>query len=208
MNQQDQNWTNQIMLTYFCFSYLISWHHMIGTNSIPHLHEQHHSPVGRDPIGEVRGWSVVQTVLRLRWWKHLDADVYGAFLRLRKRNLLLQVSTMTSHFSLSPSLVEAVFAFSVPFPFQLGVVGDVSITVSSLDVLVFREEADNRRISQMPNTTWLDGWLCVSKWTVGNDGGAIFGSSVFFLRPKMWSGRTFGVGFWCPIWNRLLGWFS
>lgn len=55
---------------------------------------------GRDPDSEIRGWQMVETVLRLRRWQYLDADLYRTFLRIRERYLFLQVSTYKISFDI------------------------------------------------------------------------------------------------------------
>lgn len=46
---------------------------------------------GRNPDSEIRGWQMVETVLRLRGWQYLDADLHRTLLRIRQRYLLFQV---------------------------------------------------------------------------------------------------------------------
>lgn len=61
-----------------------------------HVHvernDAHGTGGGRDIDSEIRGWKMVETLLRLRGWKYLDVDVHRPLLRLRQRYLLLQVS--------------------------------------------------------------------------------------------------------------------
>jgi len=47
---------------------------------------------GRHAGCEIWGWQMVKTLLRLRRGQHLDANLHGAVLWLRERNLSLQVS--------------------------------------------------------------------------------------------------------------------
>lgn len=46
---------------------------------------------GRNSVCEVRRWKMVETLLRLWRWKHLDADIHSAIFRLREWNLFFQV---------------------------------------------------------------------------------------------------------------------
>ena len=60
--------------------------------SFSRIHQQHRTAGGRNPIGQVRGRTMVKAVLRLWRWQYLDADVHGTLLRLREWDVLFQVS--------------------------------------------------------------------------------------------------------------------
>lgn len=60
--------------------------------SFSRIHQQHRTAGGRNPIGQVRGRTMVKAVLRLWRRQYLDADVHGTLLRLREWDVLFQVS--------------------------------------------------------------------------------------------------------------------
>jgi hypothetical protein len=60
--------------------------------SLSFIFERQRANCRGDFVGEVRGRTLVEAILRLRRRQHLDADLHGSVLWLRERNLLLQVS--------------------------------------------------------------------------------------------------------------------
>lgn len=49
---------------------------------------------------------MVETVLRLWRWQHLDANIYGAIFRIRKRNVFFQVSSFISSSVLRAQIMQ------------------------------------------------------------------------------------------------------
>lgn len=57
--------------------------------SLSYLQQQLAPGTGSDSVGQVRGWTLVEAVLRLRGRQYLDVNLHGAFLRLRPRQRVL-----------------------------------------------------------------------------------------------------------------------